>query len=151
MGADPTPGRSHHHVVCYVSSEEGSRRAVTEAMRVSREKGGARLTLLHVADSPGRFSGGRTSRSRPADEVAASLRAEARAWLGPLAGRSGAEAVVITADDVPHAVYEWAREQAATLIVVTPRRRDLRRLLSDPPCPVLLAVGPERPDPPAAP
>lgn len=148
MGADPTPAAGYRHVVCCVETEKASRRAIEEAVRIAG-LGGSRLSIVHVVNSAGRFTGGRTSRSRPPDLVQEDLVEAALAWLRPIAERHGGEAVALTGHDGPERLKAWARAEEADLIVACPHRRGFARLLGSfakgvlrsAPCPVLLTQG----------
>ena len=129
--------RGYGLVACCVDAPEGGA-ALDEAARIAA-LGGGRLVLVHVAEPPGRFSGGRTAWSPPEDELAADIAAEARAWLQGMAGEAGAaEAVVLQGSD------------RADLLVVHPRRHGVvhrslgsvtARLARDAPCPVVVVPG----------
>jgi nucleotide-binding universal stress UspA family protein len=133
--------------------------ALAEAVRIASLSGG-RLSLVHVADSPGRYSGGRTAYSPPKDVLAAEIAAEARPWLEALAAESGgAEAVVLQGPDPAEALLAWAAEAGCDLLVIHPRRHGLvhrrlgsvtARLVRDAPCPVLVVHGPAGPEDPRA-
>jgi nucleotide-binding universal stress UspA family protein len=143
---------SGDRVACCVDGPEAGP-ALDVAVGVSA-RAGARLSLVHVAESPGRFSGGRTAWTPPEDELAAGIVAEARDWLEPLAAAAGgAEAVVLQGPDPAEEILAWAREAGCGLLVVHPRRRGVARrvlggvttrLASDAPCPVL--VVPDAPE-----
>ncbi len=132
-------------VGCCVAGPEAG--PALDAARSVSSRSGARLSLVHVADPPGRFSGGRTAWSPPEDELAAGIVADARAWLEPLAAASeGAEAVVLQDSDAAEAIIAWARAEGCALLVVEPRRRGVARVLGsvtarltrDAPCAVLV-------------
>lgn len=133
------------HILCGVESQEVSAPANAESTRLAAPYG-ARVTLMHVCSSAAAFTGGTTSRSRPADELQAELIAEVHEWLDPLAARVGAQAQVIVGDDPAYAMSDWAREAAVDMIVICPHRRGLSRILGsfasvivrDAPCPVVL-------------
>lgn len=137
---------AHRHVACCIESPERSAPALEEARRVAGA-GGARLSLVHVAPTAAAFTGGRTSRSADPAAVAAHVVQEAAAWLGPIAEDQGADPVVLTGDAPAAAVTAWARSAGVDLIVVSPHRRGIARLLGsfaadivrDAPCAVLLA------------
>jgi nucleotide-binding universal stress UspA family protein len=139
----PTP---HRHVACCVESESLSLPALREAARVAAPVSD-RLSVVHVVESPARFTGGRTSRSRPPDQLQAELLADARTWLAPLAERWGGVPVTLEGDDPPVRLTDWAAAEGVDLIVVCPHRRGVSRLLGSfaaavvrgAPCPVLLA------------
>jgi nucleotide-binding universal stress UspA family protein len=139
---------AYQHVVCCVESGELSAPAVREAARVAG-LGAGRLSLVHVVGTAAAFSGGRTSRSRPEDDLQARLVADVEAWLAPLAARAGGTPVIVVDDDAPEAVRRWAVSEGADLIVACPHRSGLARILGsfasglvrDAPCPVLLAGG----------
>lgn len=111
--------------------------------------GGGELSVVHVAPSPAGFTGGRTSGSAPLGEIRAELEAAALEWLTPLAQRHGGRPVVLTGDSAARAFADWARGQGVDLIVISPHRRGIARLLGsfagelvrDAPCPVLLAAA----------
>lgn len=144
----PDTARPYRHVVCGVESEETSRRAIEEAARLTG-LGAERMSLVHVVETAGAFTGGRSPWSPPPDRVQDDLVAEAAAWLGPLAARVGAAPVTIVGEDPPRRLADWARDEGVDLIVVCPHRSGLARLLGSfaqgvvhhAPCPVLLAVG----------
>lgn len=137
----------YQHVACCVEGPDGAGPALREAVRVA-ELSGARLSLVHVAEPPGRFSGGRTSRTPPEDVLAGEIVAEARAWLEPMAsGIDGADAVALQGPDPAETILAWARTAGCELIVVHPRRRGVARvvlgsvathLAREAPCPVML-------------
>ena len=137
----------YQHVACCVEGPDDAGPALPEAVRVA-ELSGARLSLVHVAESPRRFSGGRTTRTPPEDVLAAEIVGEARAWLEPMAsGIDGAEAVVLQGSDPAEEILAWAREAGCELIVVHPRRRGVARLVlgsvaarlaREAPCPLML-------------
>lgn len=137
---------AYQHVACCVESEELSAPAVREAARVAAF-GADRLSLVHVVGTAASFSGGRTSRSRPAGDLQAELVADVQTWLAPLAVRLGGTPVVVVGDDAPGALRRWAVAEGADLIVACPHRSGLARILGsfasglvrDAPCPVLLA------------
>ena len=148
MAAGPTP-RGYERVACCVDGPEGGP-ALDEAVRVAA-LGGGRLSLVHVAESPGRFTGGRTAWSPPEEEIAADIAAQARAWLEPLAGKAGgAEVVVLEGADPAERILEWAREAGCDLLVVHPHRRGVvhrvlgsvtARLAREASCPVMVVPG----------
>jgi len=141
--------RGYGRVACCVDGPEGGA-ALDEAARIAA-LGGGRLVLVHVAEPPGRFSGGRTAWSPPEDELAADIAAEARAWLKRMAGEAGAaDAVVLQGSDPAEEIITWAREARADLLVVHPRRHGVvhrslgsvtARLARDAPCPVVVVPG----------
>ena len=106
--------RGYGLVACCVDAPEGGA-ALDEAARIAA-LGGGRLVLVHVAEPPGRFSGGRTAWSPPEDELAAAIAAEAPARLQGMAGEAGAaEAVVLQGSDPADEIIAWAREAQADL------------------------------------
>jgi nucleotide-binding universal stress UspA family protein len=138
--------RGYERVACCVDGPEGGR-ALEEAVRLA-SLSGARLTLVHVADPPGRFSGGRTAWSPPEDVLAADIAAEARAWLERLAEvAGGADPVVLQGPDPAEQILEWARGAGCDVLVVHPRRTGVlhqvlgsvtARLAREAPCPVMV-------------
>jgi nucleotide-binding universal stress UspA family protein len=144
--AAATPPRGYGLVACCVEGPEGGP-ALDEAARVAA-LGGGRLSLVHVAESAGRFTGGRTAWSPPEESVAAGIAAEARAWLERLAEEAGAgEAVVLQGSDPAEAILRWAVEARCELLVVHPRRGGVvhrvlgsvtARLAREAPCPVMV-------------
>lgn len=144
----PGSARPYRHVVCCVESEDLSRRAIEEAARLAA-LGAERISVVHVVESAGAFTGGRSPWSPPPERVEDDLVDEASAWLGPLARRLGGAPVAVVGDDPPRRLADWARDEGADLIVVCPHRSGLARLLGSfaqgvvhhAPCPVLLAVG----------
>jgi nucleotide-binding universal stress UspA family protein len=144
VSEDPARG-GYRLVGCCVDHPEGGP-ALDEAVRVAAMAGAA-LTLVHVAEEAGRFTGGRTAWSPPEDEVAAGIAAEAAAWLSAMAVPAGAEAVVLQGDDPAEAIAGWARQAGCDLLVVHPHRRGVARavlgsvtarLAREAPCPVLV-------------
>lgn len=137
-------------VACCVDGPEAG--PALDAAREVSARWGAPLSLVHVAEPPGRFSGGRSAWTPPEDELAAGIVAEARAWLEPLAGAAGgADAVVLQGPDPAEEIIAWARAEACALLVVHPRRRGVARrvlgsvtasLVRDAPCPVLVVPDP---------
>src|SRR5262245_66526001 len=88
------PARGYELVACCVDGPDGGA-ALEEAVRVAA-LAEARLSVVHVAETAGRFTGGRTAWSPPEEEVAAEIVKQARAWLGPLGdGAGGAGGVVL--------------------------------------------------------
>jgi nucleotide-binding universal stress UspA family protein len=146
------PARGYALVACCVDGPDGGT-ALDEAVRVAALSE-ARLSLVHVAEQAGRFTGGRTAWSPPQDEVAGGIVDEARAWLQPLAqGAGGAEVVILQGADPAEEILEWARESGCDVLVVHPRRRGVvhrvlgsvtARLARDAPCPVMVVPGPGR-------
>lgn len=140
--------QGYRHVACAVESPDRSAPALAEAERIAALSG-ARLSVVHVAASPTGFTGGRTSGSAPVEEIRAELQAVALGWLAPVAGRHGGDPVVLHGDAPAQAFAHWCRGQGVDLIVVSPHRRGLARLLGsfagglvhDAPCPVLLAAA----------
>lgn len=140
----------YERVACCVDGPEPGP-ALGEAVRVA-SLSAARLSLVHVADPPGRFSGGRTAYSPPEDVLGAEIAAEARSWLeGLAADAGGAEAVVLTGSDPAEALLAWAGETRCDLLVIHPRRHGVvhrrlgsvtTRLVRDASCPVLVVHGP---------
>jgi nucleotide-binding universal stress UspA family protein len=140
------PARRGYRLVGCCVDGPGGGPAVDEALRLAAMAGAA-LSLVHVAESAGRFSGGRTAWSPPEDEVAAGIAAEAASWLSAMAERAGAEAVVLQGDDAAAAIAAWARERGCDVLVVHPHRRGAvrtalgsvtARLARGAPCPVLV-------------
>jgi len=141
--------RGYGQVACCVDGPEGGA-ALDEAARIVALAGG-RLVLVHVAELPGRFSGGRTAWSPPEDELAADIAAEARTWLERMADEAGAaEAVVLQGGDPAEEIVAWAREARADLLVVHPHRRGVVHhslgsvtvhLAREAPCPVMVVPG----------
>jgi nucleotide-binding universal stress UspA family protein len=136
---------AYERVACCVEGPEPGP-ALAEALRVASPIG-ARLTLVHVAESPGHFSGGRTAWTPPADVLGAELVGEARAWLEPLAREAGGDAVVLQGADPAEAILAWSRREGCDLLVVHPRRRGVvhrvlgsvtTRLVREAPCPVMV-------------
>ena len=138
--------RGYERVACCVDGPEGGP-ALDEAVRIAA-LGGGRLSLVHVVEPPGRFSGGRTAWSPPEEEIAADIAAQAWAWLAPLAdGAGGAEAVILQGADPAEEILGWARESSCDLLVVHPRRSGVvhrvlgsvtARLARDARCPVMV-------------
>jgi nucleotide-binding universal stress UspA family protein len=144
VSEDPARG-GYRLVGCCVDDPEGGP-ALDEAVRVAAMAGAA-LSLVHVAEEAGRFTGGRTAWSPPEDEVAAGIAAEAAAWLSAMAEPAGAEAVVLQGGDPAEAIAGWARRAGCDLLVVHPHRRGVvravlgsvtARLAREAPCPVLV-------------
>jgi nucleotide-binding universal stress UspA family protein len=140
----------YRHVACCVADIGSADRAVAEASRVARLSG-ARLSLVHVVETPAAFSGGRSVWSPPERRVAAELVEEARAELAPAAAEvDHAEAVVLQSNDPPIEVIRWARREGCDLLVAGPRRRPgvadmilgsfAARLVRHAGCPVLLVL-----------
>jgi nucleotide-binding universal stress UspA family protein len=140
------------HVACCVADSEGGP-ALDVATRLASLTG-ARLTLVHVAESPSLFSGGRTAWSPPEDVLAEDIVAQARAWVEPLGRAAGAaEAVVLQGHDPAEEILAWAPDARCDMLVVNPRARGglpralgsvTARLARDAPCPVLVVPAPEQ-------
>ncbi len=147
MARTPTSA-GYRHVACCIESPDRSGPALAEAVRVAGPVG-ARLSLVHVTPTAGAFTGGRTSRSASPGAVVDHVHAEAAAWLTPIAQGHGAEAVILTGDAPALALKAWADRSGVDLLVVSPHRRGLARLLGsfaaevvrDAPCAVLLAAA----------
>jgi nucleotide-binding universal stress UspA family protein len=145
-----TSPAGYERVACCIDGPEAGP-ALGEALRVARLSG-AHLSLVHVAEPPGRYSGGRTAFSPPEDVLAAEIAAEARSWLEPLAAESGgAEAVVLRGSDPAEAILAWAGETGCDLLVIHPRRHGIAhrrlgsvttRVVRDASCPVLVVNAP---------
>ena len=111
--------RGYGLVACCVDAPEGGA-SLDEAARIAA-LGGGRLVLVHVAEPPGRFSGGRTAWSPPEDELAAEIAAEARAWLQRMADEAGAaDAVVLRGSDPPRRSSRGPARPAPTCWSSTP-------------------------------
>lgn len=135
-------------MACCVDREGAPERTLAEAARIARLSG-ARLSVVHVVESPDAFTGGRTPWSPPEQDIAAGLVADAQGWLEPLTGRLGADAVVLEGDDPPAEVAAWAQRADCDLIVICPRRGAIvhailgsfaSRVVREAPCPVLLVT-----------
>jgi nucleotide-binding universal stress UspA family protein len=145
-GRPSPPG--YGHVACCLESADAARPALGEAVRLAALSGGARLSLVHVAEPPGRFTGGRTPLSPPEDVIAAEIVAEAHSWLEALAAEvGGAEPVVLQGPEPAAEVVAWARDAGCDVLVVHPRRHGVVRLVlgsfaarlaREAPCPVML-------------
>jgi nucleotide-binding universal stress UspA family protein len=137
----------YRHVACCVEDVAASERALDEAGRIAGLSG-ARLSLVHVVETPAAFTGGRSPWSPPEERVAAELVERARAELEPAAASAGpADAVVLQSDDAAGEVVAWARREGCDLLVACPRRHGIARailgsfashLVRDAPCSVLL-------------
>lgn len=151
MTAGSSP-RGYERVACCLDGPEGGP-ALDEAVRMVA-LGGGRLSLVHVAEPPGRFTGGRTAWSPPEEALAADIGAEARGWLSRLAeAAGGAEVVVLQGADPAGEILAWAGRTGCDLLVVHPRRRGVvhralgsvtTRLARDAPCPVLVVPAARR-------
>jgi nucleotide-binding universal stress UspA family protein len=148
-GRASPPG--YGHVACCLEGPASTHPALDEAVRLAALSGGARLSLVHVAEPPGRFTGGHTPFSPPEDVIAAEIVAQVRAWLEPLAADAGgAEAVVLQGGDPAEEILDWARAAGCDVLVVHPRRRGVARVVlgsvaaqiaREAPCPVMLVPG----------
>jgi nucleotide-binding universal stress UspA family protein len=144
--------RGYELVACCVDGPDGGP-ALDEAVRIAALSE-ARLSLVHVAEPPGRYTGGRTAWSPPEEEISADIVDQARAWLEPQAeGAGGAEVVILQGPDPAEEILGWARESGCDVLVVHPRRRGVvnrvlgsvtARLARDAPCPVMVVPGPGR-------
>jgi len=145
----------YRHVACCVADPADEGPALAEARRLAALSG-ARLSLVHVVETPAAFTGGRSPWSPPEERVAAELIEQARAELAPAAANAGsAEVVVLQGDDPSSEVLAWARSEDCDLLVACRRRPGIarvilgsfaRRLVRDAPCPVVLVPpGPVRP------
>jgi nucleotide-binding universal stress UspA family protein len=138
----------YERVACCVDGPEPGP-ALAEAVRIA-SLSDARLSLVHVADPPGRFTGGRTPYSLPEDVLAADIAAEAHAWLKRLAAAAGGAEAVVLMGDPAEALLAWAQETGCELLVIHPRRHGVlhrrlgsvaTRVVRDASCPVLVAHG----------
>jgi nucleotide-binding universal stress UspA family protein len=136
----------YERVACCIDDPEAGP-ALGEAVRIA-SLSAARLSLVHVAEPPGRFSGGRTAWTPPEDVLADEIAADARSWLERLAaGVGGAEVVVLQGFDPAEAILAWAGETRCDLLIVHPHRRGVvhrvlgsvtARLAREAPCPVMV-------------
>jgi nucleotide-binding universal stress UspA family protein len=140
----------YEHVACCVEGPDAGP-SLDEAVRIA-SLGGARLSVVHVADTPSRFAGGRSVWSPPEEAIAAGILEDARPWLERLAaGSGGAEAVLLQGSDPAEEILAWARRAACDLLVVHPRRSGVvatvlgsvtARLVREAPCPVMVVPPP---------
>src|SRR5262245_37382594 len=144
-----SPRRGYELVGCCVDGPGGGP-ALDEAVRVAA-LGAGRLSVVHVAEPPGRFTGGRTAWSPPEEEIAAGILDDVRGWLTPLADGAGAEPVVLQGPDPAEEILAWAQEAGCDLLVVHPRRGGVvhrvlgsvtARLAREARCPVLVVPAP---------
>ncbi len=140
----------YEHVACCLEGPEAGP-SLDEAVRIASVSG-ARLSVVHVAETPGRFAGGRSVWSPPEEEVAAGIADDARAWLERLAAESGgAQAVLLQGPEPAEEILAWARRAGCDLLVVHPRRHGVvvailgsvtARLVREAPCPVMVVPSP---------
>ena len=136
-------------VACCVDDSDAAREALLQAARLARVTG-ARLAAVHVVESPGGFSGGRTPYTPDPEELAAELREDGRRRLEGLIASvpdaAGAEPVVLQGDP-PEEAVAWAERAGCDLLVTAAHRQGLTRallgsfsgaLVRDAPCPVLV-------------
>ena len=134
---------------CCVDESDAAREALAQAAGLAGVTG-ARLAALHVVESPGRFSGGRTPYTPDPDELAGELRKDGRRRLeGIIAAvpeAAAAEPVVLQGDP-PEEAVAWAERTGCDLLVTAAHRQGLARallgsfsgaLVRDAPCPVLV-------------
>lgn len=144
----------YRHVACCLSDATAEGPALAEARRLAALSG-ARLSLVHVVETPAAFSGGRSPWSPPEERVAGELIEQARAELAPAAADAGsADVVVLQGDDPSSEVLDWGRREGCDLLVACRRRPGIARvilgtfatrLVRDAPCPVVLVPpGPVR-------
>jgi nucleotide-binding universal stress UspA family protein len=123
----------NRRILVPLDGSSGSEAALDYVVDLSRAEGAA-LRLLHVAPPPRSLLGGEGDVVAYADQVAARLAEEARAWLGAVAARLAGQGcdveVVVRFGDPVEEILEEATASGALLVAMAShRRRGVRRVV----------------------
>jgi nucleotide-binding universal stress UspA family protein len=138
-------------IACCLDDSDAAAAALAESAQLVQGLG-ARLAVVHVAQTPEQFTGGRTAYMPDPAELAAGLRADGlqmvQQRVATLPDSAQPEPVVLQGDDPAAEVVAWAEREGCDLLVTAAHRRGLVRallgsftasLVKDAPCAVLVS------------
>jgi len=137
----------YRHIACCLDDSDAARLALDEARRL-RALGPGRLSLVHVVHWPLPYSGGPVGMWAPNLE---DVKSSARIWLDEQVAAVPEAQGVLLVGYAPAVAREWAKDNAADLLVVAAYHGFAERialgsfahyLVQHAPCPVLVLRPP---------